>query len=233
MMPLMRSADLRGIVLGGQERAADRDVGDEDRREDGADGVGACQQGHGNAVEAHGGQAGGVQRVPLGHIGQVVEACAETGQCACNGHREDDVLLLVDAGIAGCALVQADGLQLIAEGGLVQDDPDEDGHRSCEEDGDGGAVGLEHLVQAEVRNEGLGQLGALSEVQSAGVAHIVHGAGAVLVDELVDQIEADPVEHDGGDDLVDVEVGLEEAGDRAPDAAEDGRRDAGRRTRAS
>ena len=55
-----------------------------------------------------------------------------------------------------------------------------------------------------------------------GVAHIVHGAGAVLVDELIHQIQADPVEHDGGNDLVDVEVGLEETGDRAPQAAQHG-----------
>ena len=31
---------------------------------------------------------------------------------------------------------------------------------------------------------------------------------------------ADPVEHDGGNDLVDVEVGFEKAGDRPPQAAQ-------------
>ena len=46
-----------------------------------------------------------------------------------------------------------------------------------------------------------------AQVHGTGVAHIVHGAGAVLVNELIDQIQADPVEHDGGNDLVDVEVG--------------------------
>ena len=48
---------------------------------------------------------------------------------------------------------------------------------------------------------------------------IVHGASAVLVNELIDKIKTNPVEHDGGNDFVDVEVGLEEAGDRTPDAA--------------
>ena len=51
---------------------------------------------------------------------------------------------------------------------------------------------------------------------------IVHGAGAVLVNKLIDQIQADPVEHDGGNDLVDVEVGLEEARDRTPETAQNG-----------
>ena len=115
--------DLSGVILGGKEGTAHRDMGNEDRREDGADGVGACQQCNGNAVEAHRRQAGGVQRVPLGHIGKVVQARTKTGQRTGNGHGEDDVLLLVDAGIAGSALVQADCLELVAEGGLVQHHP--------------------------------------------------------------------------------------------------------------
>ena len=197
-------------------------MGDEQRREHGTDGVRACQQCHRDTVEAHARQAGGVQRVPLGHVGQIEQACAEACQRTGNGHGEDDVLLLVDTGIAGGVLVQANGLELVAEGGLVQHHPDQHGHRCRQEDGNGGAVGLEQLVQAEVRDQGLGKIGVLTQVQSTGVAHVVHGAGAVLVDELIHQIQADPVEHNGGNDLVDVEVGLEETGDRAPQAAQQG-----------
>ncbi len=39
--------------------------------------------------------------------GQIEQAGAETGQCAGNGHGKDDVLLLVDAGVAGGVLVAA------------------------------------------------------------------------------------------------------------------------------
>src|SRR5699024_1695156 len=80
---------LGGVVPGRQERAAHRDVGDEQGREDGADGVGAGQQRHRNAVEAHGRQGGGVQGVPLGHAGQIVQPRAKAGQRAGNDHRED------------------------------------------------------------------------------------------------------------------------------------------------
>ena len=78
--------DLSGVKFGGQEGAADRDVGDEQRGEHGTDGVGACQQCHRDTVEAHARQAGGVQRVPLGHVGQIEQACAEACQRTGNGH---------------------------------------------------------------------------------------------------------------------------------------------------
>jgi len=43
----------------------------------------------------------------VGHIGQIEQTCAEACQRTGNGHGEDDVLLLVDTGIAGGVLVQA------------------------------------------------------------------------------------------------------------------------------
>ena len=82
--------------------------------------------------------------------------------------------------------------------------------------------GLEHIVQAEVGDGGAFGAFQAAQVPGAGVAGIVHDAGAVAIDDLVDQVQADPVEHDGGDNLIDVQVGLEQTGDGAPQAAQDG-----------
>ncbi|MBR0358259.1 MAG: iron hydrogenase small subunit, partial [Selenomonadaceae bacterium] len=44
-------------------------------------------------------------------------------------------------------------------------------------------------------------------------------AGTCLIDQGVDTVQANPVEHDGSDDFIDIEVCLEEAGDRTPDGS--------------
>ena len=214
--------DLGGEILGRQEAAAYRDVGDKDRGEDGSDGVGGCQQSGGDAVEAHGRQAGGVQGVPFGTRRQIQQARAETGQRTGDGHGQDDVFLLVDTGIAGGVLVQAHRLELIAEGGLFQNDPDQDSRRNGQEDGDGGAGRVEQIGHAAGRDQGLRR--TLGHLPGTGVVGVVHGTGAPGVDDLVDHIQADPVEHDGGDDLIDVQVRFEDAGNGAPHRAEQGRR---------
>ena len=61
----------------------------------------------------------------------------------------------------------------------------------------------------------------LAQVQGTGVPGIVHRAGTVLVDCSLTRYRPIQVEHNGGNDLVDVQVGFEEA-DRPPDAAHDG-----------
>ena len=51
--------------------------------------------------------------------------------------------------------------------------------------------------------------------------------------QQIDEVHADPVEHDGGDDLVDVEIRLEQARENAPRSHRRQRPPAGRRTTAT
>ena len=77
---------------------------------------------------------------------------------------------------------------------------------------------MEQLRQTGRRDDRAGR--NFRHLPGAGVVAVIHGAGTAAVDDLADEIQADPVEHDRGDDLVDVEVGFEDAGDRAPERAE-------------
>lgn len=122
-----------GRVGGLHGGTADLDIADKERRKNRADGVGAGQQGDRDAVEAHA-EDGFFQHV-LARTGQVVDAAADAGQRAGDDHGQHDVALGVDARVLGSVAAQAAGLQLIAEGRLLQDDPDEDGKNNRDDDG--------------------------------------------------------------------------------------------------
>ena len=128
--------DLFGVILGGELGAAHRDVGNEQRREDGADRIGGRQQRRADAVKAHGRQCGGYLRVPLCHGGQVVQARAHARQRAGKGHGQNDVALIVDARILRSMLVEAASLELVAEGGLLQHDINDDRKEDGDKDGE-------------------------------------------------------------------------------------------------
>ena len=112
--------------------------------------------------------------------------------------------------------VAAAGLELVAQGGLVY----EDVHEHGDDDGnDDAAVDLaagEELVKAH--------LGGGHAVE-AGLVDVV---GLGVLDDVFEVADLEgpgdgvggyPVRHDGGQDLVNIEVGLDEAGDAAPDGA--------------
>ena len=112
--------------------------------------------------------------------------------------------------------VGAAGFELIAERRLGHHHVNGD----CKDDGDeDAAVDLgvrEELVKAHLRG-GNAIVGRLVNVAGLG------GLGDVLevadIEEPRDEVCRDPVRHDAGEHLVDVEQGLEKAGDRAPDRA--------------
>ena len=112
--------------------------------------------------------------------------------------------------------VGAAGLELVAEGRLAHEHIDADG----KDDGDENtAVDLrvrEDLVKAHLRR-GDAVVGRLIDVAGLG------GLGDVLeaadVKKPRDKVRRDPVRHDAGEHLVDVEQCLEHAGDRAPERA--------------
>ena len=131
--------------------------------------------------------------------------------------------------------LQAAGLQLIAEGGLLQDDPDEDGKNNRDDDGNVDPARI--AEQCGKRPLGQDRTGVCSGQRGgavrvgrapAGGQHIGH-----VGQQQVDEVHADPVEHDGGDDLVNVEIRLEQARENAPDRTARQRPPAGRRTTAA
>ena len=191
---------------------------DEQRREDGADGVRVCQQCGCNAVKAHSRQAGGVQGVPLTTAGQIEQTGTKACQCTGNRHGQNDVFLFIDTGIAGGVLVQANGFQLIAKGRFFQHDPHHNGHDDGQKDGDGGVAGVEqfaHPAGRDLRLRGVG-----GQLPGAGVMRIIHHAGAAAIDDLIDKVQTDPVEHDRGNNFVDVQVRLKDAGNGPPQRTE-------------
>ena len=197
-------------------------MGDKCCGENCADGVRGRQKRNRNAVKADAGQGSGVLWIPFAHAGQVVESGAEASQRACDHHGKDDIPLFVDTGIAGSILVVTARLQLIAEGGFIDDEPDDDRHKNCQEHCNGGGFVVEHIAKTQIRNHGVREV--CPKAVGLGLGGVVHDAGAAAIDDGVHRIEPNPVEHDGGDDLVDIEICLEDTGNCAPDCAKQRRR---------
>ena len=185
---------------------------DEVRGEDGADGVKSAQEGGGDAVEAHGGN-GSLTAGPLLKAGEVEETCAETCQSTADEEGEDGVAVAGHAAVLCGVLVEAGGLQLIAEPGLFHDDV----NCKCQNDGNGNCdgnvlVAVKELVKPHSGDDGL----AVNALDMYGV-----GAGGLLdlAEQVIHGIEGDPVEHDARDNLVNVAVGLENTADGAENGA--------------
>ena len=178
------------------------------RGEDSADGIQSAQEGGGDAVEAHGRHCG-LRDLPLLESGEEQRGRAHAGKAAGDGHGEDDVSLLLHAAVLGRKLVAAGGPQLIAQLGLLQQDPDAHGHDHRQGDGDGHILVVgEQGAQAQRGQDGVGIRAAQGE--GVGTGCLLH-----LGQQGVHQIQADPVEHDAGDDLIHIAVRLQEPGDGA------------------
>ena len=213
-----------GRVGGLHGGTADLDIADKERRKNRADGVGAGQQGDRDAVEAHA-EDGFFQHV-LARTGQVVDSAADAGQRAGDDHGQHDVTLGVDARVLGSVAAQAAGLQLIAEGRLLQDDPDEDGKNNRDDDRNIDPARV--AEQCRKRPPGQDRTGVCN-VQRGGAVRVRRApAGGQHIGHVgqqqIDEVHADPVEHDGGDDLIDVEIRLEQARENAPDRTADSAR---------
>lgn len=220
--------DVRDVLVIGRQvrqlQARDIEHRHEQRREDDADGVTGGEHRNRDAVEADGRER--LVRGPeeLCVAGEIVERSARRAQSARDRHGDDDVTLVGDTGVARGMTVGAAGFELIAERRLGHHHVNGD----CKDDGDeDAAVDLgvrKELVKAHLRG-GNAVVGRLVDVAGLG------GLGDVLkvadIKEPCDEVRRDPVRHDAGEHLVDVEQGLEKAGDRAPDrtrerAAEEG-----------
>ena len=110
--------------------------------------------------------------------------------------------------------VGAAGLELVAEGGLV----DEDVHDYREEDRDEDTgVYLragEELVETELCR-GDAVIGRLIDI--AGLRALDHVLEIADIEEPCDEVCRDPVRHNAGENLVYIQECLEQAGDRAPE----------------
>ena len=177
---------------------------DKERGEDRADGVQAAEEGSRDAVEAHGRDGGG-GALPLLVAGEVQHRRAHTGQSAGDHQAQDDVALFRHAAVFRGVFVKTRGLQLVAELRLVEHDPHDDCHHDGQRDRKADVLVLvEQRAEAERRQHS----GGVGVGQNLGI-----GAGVLFYErkEHIGQIQHDPVEHDAGNDLVDVAVGLEQA----------------------
>ena len=190
---------------------------DKERGEDRADGVQAAEEGSRDAVEAHGRDGGG-GALPLLVAGEVQHRRAHTGQSAGDHQAQDDVALFRHAAVFRRVFVKTRGLQLVAELRLVEHDPHDDCHHDSQRDCKADVLVLvEQRAEAERRQHSRG----VGIGQDLGI-----GAGVLFYErkEHIGQIQHDPVEHDAGNDLVDVAVGLEKARDPGQQRAAEDRR---------
>ena len=112
--------------------------------------------------------------------------------------------------------VGAAGLQLVAEGGFFHNDIDHNGQQDRHKDT---AVDLrigEQVVQAHLGGSHT-VIGGLIDVTGLGVFH--HVLEVADIEHPRHQIGGDPVGHDAGQYLVDVQQRLQQAGDGAPQRA--------------
>ena len=210
--------DVRDVLVVGRQirqlQAGNVKRRHEDRRKDDADGVAGGKHRNGDAVEADAGE--GLVRRPeeLRVAGEIVERGTRRAQSAGDGHGEHDVALVGDAGIARGVTVGAAGLELVAEGRLAHHHINADGKDDGDEDT---AVDLrvrEELVEAHLRR-GNAVVGRLVNV--AGLGGLGNVLEAADVEKPCDKVRRDPVRHDAGQHLVDIEQRLEQTGDRAPE----------------
>ena len=184
----------------------------EERRQDRADGIQTAEERRGDAVEAHA-RNGGRAALPLLVAREIQHRRAHAGDRAGDGKRQDDVALFRHAAVLCGVAVVAGRLQLIAEFRLVEHDLDDNGDKDRERDRQTDVlVFVEERAHAQVRQDGrrIG-VGEHDRVWACPLLHIG--------EQHVRQIQRDPVEHDAGDDLVDVAVALEQAADRAEQRA--------------
>ena len=204
------------LVKGGEAGdllAHDVQHGHEAAGEDHADGIAGRQQGHRDAIEAGGGQGLIGLPVELRVAGQVVQRRRRPGESPRDGHGQHDVPLVADAGVPGGVAVAAAGHQLVAHGGL--------GHEHIHQDGDDNrdAEAPVHLGAGEQdvqpRSGGLHPVkGGLVDV--VGLAVLLQVAPDAAVKDPGHQVGGDPVGHDAGQHLVDVEQSLHQPGEGAP-----------------
>ena len=116
--------------------------------------------------------------------------------------------------------VGAAGLELVAQGGLVHKDIDQ----NCDTDGNqDAAIDLrvgEQFIQTQLGGLHTIETG-LVDIGSLGVLHVILEAlkQAALVEQPGHQVGGDPVGHDAGQHLINVEEGLHQSGDTAPQGA--------------
>ena len=174
------------------------------------------QQRHRDAVEACRRKRLIGAPVELGVAGEPVEACAAGSQRAGNRHAQHDVPLVTDSGVASRMAVSAACLQLVAKGGLIHNDIDDHGDQDRHKDA---AVDLrigEDLVKAHLGGRHAVEGGL---VDIAGLSALGDIFQIAQIKNPCDQVRGDPVGHNARQHLVDVEEGLEHAGDRAPERA--------------
>ena len=174
------------------------------------------QKRHRNAVEARSGKALVGRPEEFRVAAQIVQRTGRTRQRARNGHGKHDVALVLDARIACGEAVGTTGLELVAEGGARQNDKDDDRQNDGHDDA---AVDLgirkEH-IQAHFGGGDIVE-GGFIDVAALGVLHHVLEIGDVK--DPCHKVGCDPVGHDAGQHLVDVEQRLEHARNGTPQRA--------------
>ena len=204
------------FVVGGEVcnlQTGDIQCGHEAPSEDHSHGVIRCQQGHWYAVET---------RTRQGLIGrpekfcvarEVVQRRPSSGQCAGNGHGEDDVPLVLDTSIAGGVAVGSAGFQLIAQGGFVHDNVHEHSDQNSDQDAHVDLGIGKDFIQTHFRRRHTVEC---RFVDVAGFGVFCDILEVADIEEPGHEIGGQPVGHDAGQNLVDIQEGFQQSWDSPP-----------------
>ena len=140
----------------------------------------------------------------------------QTGQRAGEHHHEHGVPCDIDTGVAGGFGIVAGQPDLVAPFAAVEDEPDDNGGDRAEEQ-------PQMQRQSAKSADFLGIIGQSGQPGGSGKAgtHLETAFAPHAEDEKIVPLDGDIVHHQGGDDLVDVELGFEIACHKAPQRAAD------------
>ena len=180
--------------------------------EDSADRVEAAKEGSGNSVKAHTGN-GRTGDLPLLKVCKVEERGTEPGKSTGNHKGKNNVAFFSHAAVFGGILIITGGLEFITELCFVENDGNGNRHKNRERNGKRNTrVASKEIFQAKSREKGFG----VGDIDMEGI-----GACGFFYTgkQHIGAVEADPVEHDAGDDFIDIAVGFEQADDGSEECA--------------
>ena len=200
---------------------ANQQTGEQIRDKNNAQRVELCQPRHNDGGEAIARRETFLQAVDdARHFGHTRQPC----QPAAEGHDQDDIAREVDARIARRAWIVAHNAHFKAPARALPHNPQDYGDCNGNKNAEVGRHAAQKGECLGIVGEA-GQPGCARELRRQAKAALAPRA----IDEEVVPENGDIVEHQCRDDLIDIEFGLEDAGDNAPDCAADEARHGHRR----
>ena len=133
----------------------------------------------------------------------------QTAHRAGDDHGEQDDLIGAQAGEEGEARILAGDAHFVADGGALHHIPHKEGHHRRGKHGAGEVGAGNDIAEPVLRAELFGR-----------GDHVLIGVLPRTLGEVLAEVGSDGVEHDGGDDLIDLDLHLQNAGEEGVQAAD-------------